>query len=159
MEELRGLLMTLAGLTLLTAALEHLIPDGRTKKTVMFVMGLLLLLSMISPIASILGRLTDETVAQETLRMEEAFVQRHVAAADDAVYRDQVLASWRRQIEGEAARIAENCGIGIGRATAVIDAAGRLVTLEITGCDEDLEFRDALAKGLSVSQDAIILRP
>jgi len=60
MPEFRSLLLAVAGITLLSAATEQLLPSGRTKQTVAFIMGLLLLLAVLAPIAGMLGRLSHD---------------------------------------------------------------------------------------------------
>ena len=73
MPELKSLLLAVAGITLLSVAAEQLLPSGRAKQTVAFVMGLLLLLAILGPVGSMLGRLSRDVGSAGMMQASYAY--------------------------------------------------------------------------------------
>lgn len=168
MQQLSALVIQISGLALVWTAADMLLPSGRARDSARFVMGLLVMLALIGPVASLVQTFPAKVAALESFRMEEAHVQAQAEAfAGDEPYIRAVIGRYERGICDLVAAKAREAGYVSPLVEARVDDRGFIESVSVheeampvsSGASRSLdELRDNIAALLGVTPEIITLR-
>lgn len=162
MKELSALALRVAGLSLLWAVADMLLPSGRARDAARFVAGLIILLSLITPVANLLGRFPEEVAAKEAALMEQQYVVAQARAYSyDDTYKNAVLERYKRGVAETVASLAAKRGLQDAQVEVAVDSGGNITGISV--CVDSAapalnELRRDVSELLNVSEALVTAR-
>ncbi len=167
MEALTKLVISVSCLALVWTVCDLALPDGRLRDAARFVVGLVVMLALVQPIAGLFSILPEQVARSEAHRMDTALMQAQARAyqQDDAYVR-AVLDAYARGAEEIVRAMALEAGFSDPEAVVTLTDRGEIFSVLLregavpvfTTAKGRPELQKAIAERLSVPPDIVQIR-